>query len=48
MVVHSPRATALSKRLSLASIVLALNRAGEADRGDGLRRRSVSDISLSA
>jgi hypothetical protein len=47
MLVHSPRANVLSKRLSLASIVFAFSRAGEADETDFAGRRSVRDISLS-
>jgi hypothetical protein len=47
MLVHSPRATVLSKSLSLASIVFAVSRVGETDDTDVVRRRSVRDISLS-
>jgi hypothetical protein len=47
MLVHSPRATALSKRLSPASSVFAFSRADEADDTDFPRRRSVRDMSLS-
>jgi hypothetical protein len=47
MLVHSPRATVSSKRLSLASIVFAFSRVGETDETDSARRRSVRDISLS-
>jgi hypothetical protein len=46
MLVHSPRATVSSKRLSLASIVFAFSRVGETDETDSARR-SVRNISLS-
>jgi hypothetical protein len=45
MLVHSPRATSVSKRLSLASSVFEFRRVGEADEIDFPRRRSVRDIS---
>jgi hypothetical protein len=47
MLVHSPRATALSNRFSPASSVFAFGRFDEADETDVPRRRSVPDISLS-
>jgi hypothetical protein len=47
MLVHSPRATVSSKRLSLASIDFVFSRVGEADETDSARRRPVRDISLS-
>ncbi len=44
MLIHSPRATELSTRLSLASSVFAFRRVDETDEIDFPRRRSFGDI----